>query len=150
MVQMQPKSRLSPLPQNEEQLRFVLKRVDLGGLSAKERAAAHQEVKLLSQLDHPLVLGYVESFEHRGQLCIVTEYCEAGDLYHFLRKQGDLLPEEQVLDWFVQICLAIQYVHRRNVLHRDLKTQVSPWVPPQRRSAHANILGANYLDIRKS
>ena len=30
----------------------------------------------------------------------------------------------QVLDWFVQICLAIKHIHDRKILHRDLK--VSP------------------------
>lgn len=31
--------------------------------------------------------------------------------------------ESQILDWFVQICLALKYVHDRKILHRDLKTQ---------------------------
>ncbi|KAM7006182.1 serine/threonine-protein kinase Nek4 [Tautogolabrus adspersus] len=51
-------------------------------------------------------------------------FCEGGDLYHRLKQQkGDLLPERQVVEWFVQIAMALQYLHERNILHRDLKTQ---------------------------
>jgi NIMA (never in mitosis gene a)-related kinase len=31
--------------------------------------------------------------------------------------------ENQILDWFTQICLALKHVHDRKILHRDLKTQ---------------------------
>jgi len=51
-------------------------------------------------------------------------YCEGGDLCSRLKTfQGQLLPEVQVVEWFVQIALALQYLHERNILHRDLKTQ---------------------------
>ncbi|KAM9813356.1 LOW QUALITY PROTEIN: serine/threonine-protein kinase Nek4 [Neosynchiropus ocellatus] len=51
-------------------------------------------------------------------------FCEAGDLYHRLKEQkGELLLERQVVEWFVQIAMALQYLHERNILHRDLKTQ---------------------------
>uniref|UniRef100_UPI0037E7D349 serine/threonine-protein kinase Nek4 n=1 Tax=Semicossyphus pulcher TaxID=241346 RepID=UPI0037E7D349 len=51
-------------------------------------------------------------------------FCEGGDLYHRLKQQkGDLLAERQVVEWFVQIAMALQYLHERNILHRDLKTQ---------------------------
>lgn len=30
----------------------------------------------------------------------------------------------QILDWFVQICLALKHVHGRKILHRDIKSQV--------------------------
>ncbi len=34
-----------------------------------------------------------------------------------------MLSEDQVLNWFTQICLAIKHVHDRKILHRDLKSQ---------------------------
>lgn len=47
-----------------------------------------------------------------------------GDLYNILKKRrGQLLPEETIIDWFVQICLSLKHVHDRKILHRDLKTQ---------------------------
>jgi len=36
-------------------------------------------------------------------------FCEGGDLYHRLKEQkGKLLPENQVVEWFVQIAMALQ------------------------------------------
>ena len=30
----------------------------------------------------------------------------------------------QILDWFVQTCLAVKHIHDRKILHRDIKSQV--------------------------
>lgn len=59
-------------------------------------------------------------------MCIITDYCDAGDLYERLKKQsqkGQYLDEKHILRWLVQISCALQYVHEKNLLHRDLKTQ---------------------------
>ena len=57
------------------------------------------------------------------------DYCDGGDLHSRLQAQrGILLGEDQILDWFVQITLALKHVHDRKVLHRDIKSQVSPQV----------------------
>lgn len=58
-----------------------------------------------------------------GSLIIVMAYCEGGDLCKYLRAQKEILEEQQLVEWLVQICMALQYLHTRNILHRDLKTQ---------------------------
>jgi len=53
------------------------------------------------------------------------EYAQGGDLYTKIAKQkekGQLFSERQILDWFVQMALALKHVHDRKILHRDLKT----------------------------
>jgi serine/threonine protein kinase len=50
-------------------------------------------------------------------------YCDDGDIHSFLKKRnGELLNEKLVLEMFVQLAFAVQYIHRRRVIHRDLKT----------------------------
>ncbi|AWP03084.1 putative serine/threonine-protein kinase Nek4 [Scophthalmus maximus] len=104
---------------------YVIKKLNLTTSSKRERHAAEQEAQLLSQLRHPNIVTYKESWEGNDcQLYIVMGFCEGGDLYHRLKQQkGELLPERQVVEWFVQIAMALQYLHERNILHRDLKTQ---------------------------
>ena len=80
------------------------------------------EAEILSYLNHPAIIRHIESFEEEGHLCIVTEYAEKGDLASKLdERKGVWLPEEQILDHFTQICMALHYLHRRKILHRDLK-----------------------------
>ncbi|XP_044307102.1 serine/threonine-protein kinase Nek4 isoform X3 [Varanus komodoensis] len=104
---------------------YVIKRLNLKNASSRERKAAEQEAQLLSQLKHPNIVTYRESWEGEdGLLYIVMGFCEGGDLYHKLKEQkGQLLPEVQVVEWFVQIAMALQYLHEKHILHRDLKTQ---------------------------
>ncbi|XP_056324364.1 serine/threonine-protein kinase Nek4 [Danio aesculapii] len=104
---------------------YVIKKLNLRTSSRRERRAAEQEAQLLSQLKHPNIVMYRESWEGEDcQLYIVMGFCEGGDLYHRLKQQkGELLPERQVVEWFVQIAMALQYLHEKHILHRDLKTQ---------------------------
>ncbi|KAK3579311.1 hypothetical protein CHS0354_029593 [Potamilus streckersoni] len=103
---------------------YVLKKINLKKASNRERKSAEQEAKLLSKLKHPNIVSYKDSFEKDGFLYIAMQYCDGGDLYNRLKEQhGALLEERQLVEWFVQIAMALQYMHERNILHRDLKTQ---------------------------
>ncbi|KAM6325611.1 serine/threonine-protein kinase Nek4 isoform 3-T3 [Podargus strigoides] len=89
---------------------YVIKKLNLKNVSKRERKAAEQEAQLLSQLKHPNIVTYRESWQGEdGLLYIVMGFCEGGDLYHKLKEQkGKLLPENQVVEWFVQIAMALQ------------------------------------------
>ena len=89
---------------------YVLKKLDLKNASKRERKAAEQEAKLLSKLKHPNIVSYKDSFEGGdGFLYIAMGFCEGGDLYNKLKEyRGSCLDERQVVEWFVQIAMALQ------------------------------------------
>ncbi|CAM9610722.1 unnamed protein product [Lampetra planeri] len=102
----------------------VIKEINLTKMKAKDRESSQKEVVLLSKMRHPNVVTFMESFQDHVKLCIVMEYCEGGDLLQRINSQrGVLFSEDQVLNWFVQICLAVKHIHDRKVLHRDIKAQ---------------------------
>ena len=52
------------------------------------------------------------------------EFCVGGDLFTLISAQrGKHLHEELILFIFLQLCLAVNYIHGRHILHRDIKTQ---------------------------
>lgn len=108
----------------EDGKQCVVKQVSISKMSPKEKEESRKEVQLLSKLKHPNIVTYLESFEGSGNLYIVMDYCEGGDLYQLIvRQRGIHMDEGKVLDIFVQCCLAIKHIHDRKVLHRDIKTQ---------------------------
>ena len=103
---------------------YCIKRISVANMARREREAAIREAEILKEFNHPNVVQYKEQFIENGTLYIVMEYAEDGDLHARLKRQrGRPLPEGTILDWFVQICLAMKHVHDHKVLHRDIKTQ---------------------------
>ncbi|XP_073088925.1 serine/threonine-protein kinase Nek1 isoform X4 [Manis javanica] len=108
----------------EDGRQYVIKEINISRMSSKEREESRREVAVLANMKHPNIVQYRESFEENGSLYIVMDYCEGGDLYKRINAQkGIFFQEDQILDWFVQICLALKHVHDRKILHRDIKSQ---------------------------
>ncbi len=106
---------------------YAMKRLALEQLGPKEREEALNEIRVLTKLRrHPNIIRVQDHFEDDGRLCIVMDYADGGDLAQRIEAQASSrtkFSEEQVLDWFVQLCLALKHAHDRKVLHRDLKPQ---------------------------
>lgn len=104
---------------NSEQ-KFAMKEIK-GGRSDTE---SRKEIDFLRRLRHPLIVSYVDSFISQGDLCIVMEYCDWGDLSQVIdwkRSSKSSFFDYQILAFFSQIAVAVEYIHSKNIIHRDLK-----------------------------
>ena len=111
----------------------VIKQVQIDQMDAADRRATIKEAKILEVMKHPNITSFKEVYKtKKGQLCIVMEYCDGGDLASRIEARQEeskqagkwiYFSEDQVLHWFTQICLGVKHVHDRRILHRDLKAQ---------------------------
>ena len=62
-------------------------------------------MQVLSQMDHPNIIAYHDSFERDGILMIEMEYADGGNLQELLIKQTALMEERFVVDIFYQVDL---------------------------------------------
>ncbi|XP_048072187.1 serine/threonine-protein kinase Nek11 isoform X9 [Ursus arctos] len=104
----------------------VLKEISIGDLNPNETVQANLEAQLLSKLDHPAIVKFHASFVEQDSFCIITEYCEGRDLdckIQEYKEAGKTFPESQIIEWFIQLLLGVDYMHERMILHRDLKSK---------------------------
>lgn len=55
-------------------------------------------------------------------LTLFSRYADNGDLLDFIKRNG-VVPEQQSKMWFRQMASGLQYLHNKNIAHRDLKCE---------------------------
>jgi len=87
------------------------------------RALFTQEATILSQLDHPNLPEVIDFFEDQGRAYLVMEFIWGESLEKRISRANSPLLEREVLQWAVQICTVLEYLHSRQppIIFRDLK-----------------------------
>ena len=81
-----------------------------------------EEKRMLNENYHPFLVHMEFGFQNKERLFFVVEYIKGGELYDHLRNNERFL-EEQTKFYILQICMAIGFLHSKNVVHRDIKTE---------------------------
>ena len=76
-------------------------------------------------LNHPNIIRFKDVFKSRElHLNVVMEYADGGELSEKIKEKkraGEVFSEDEIINYFTQICLALKHCHDRKVMHRDLK-----------------------------
>eukprot|EP01064_Diplonema_japonicum_P027736 TRINITY_DN4085_c0_g1_i1.p1 TRINITY_DN4085_c0_g1~~TRINITY_DN4085_c0_g1_i1.p1 ORF type:complete len:480 (+),score=96.80 TRINITY_DN4085_c0_g1_i1:911-2350(+) len=105
---------------------YVAKEVNLKGMLKRDVDDSRNEVAVMMQLEHPNITKFVSSFEANEKIYTIMEYADGGDLSIRILKQQNtkcLFSEDVITNIFIQICLALKYLHQKRFLHRDIKVQ---------------------------
>jgi serine/threonine-protein kinase len=87
------------------------------------RKLFEQEARLLRDLDHVNIPKIADFFEDAGRACLVMEFIWGESLEKRLEAANAPLLETDVLQWAIQLCDALDYLHTRQppIIFRDMK-----------------------------
>ncbi|KAH9597764.1 Protein kinase domain [Trypanosoma melophagium] len=83
-------------------------------------ATWRKEVAIISSLEHPYIIRYIDHTRSGKDFIIVTEYAPGGSLLQQLKRNGHY-GEREVARLMFQITSGLAYIHENKFLHRDLK-----------------------------
>ncbi len=83
-----------------------------------------REANLLAELNHPSIPKVYDYFTQSDKSFLVMEYIDGKDLEAYLSETTDLMNEETVVEWAIQLCDVLSYLHNHKpepVIFRDMK-----------------------------
>ena len=97
--------------------------VSLQGLEVKDFDRVRQtfinEARTLAHLNNEAIVKVIDIFDENGTSYMVMPFVEGATLKSMVDKDGSM-EYEMAVNYMVQICEALTYIHSKDILHRDV------------------------------
>ena len=90
----------------------------------QRKTCVNREIRIMRKLKHPNIVELYETIDTTRQLYLVMELIKGKSLYTYIHsKPGRKLDESECIRLFLQIASGIEYCHKNNIIHRDIKME---------------------------
>ena len=100
----------------------AIKIIDKTQLNPNSLEKLFREVSIMKIVQHPNIVKLYEVIETDKTLYLIMEYVNNGEVFEYLVKNGRM-KENVARQKFRQIVSAVQYLHSKKIIHRDLKAE---------------------------
>ncbi|XP_060663975.1 uncharacterized protein LOC132796730 isoform X2 [Drosophila nasuta] len=91
---------------------------------AQQQKAIQKEIHDLKALYHANIAKlYGFSIDREDRILMLVEYADCGSLCNLLYRSDNEVTFYTGLDWILQCAEGMEYLHGKNILHQDLKTE---------------------------
>ena len=97
-----------------------MKKIPKNLLDEESKAKLKIEAEVMRSLSHPGIVACIGVVDDKTDFCLVMELCTMGSLDNLIKTRKDLSMKARV-DLALDAANAMSYLHRLNVIHRDLK-----------------------------
>lgn len=91
-------------------------------LKRKQYEHTLSERRILENIDHSFIVSLRFAFQTEHKLYMVFDFFNGGELYHYL-SEGGKFGEERARFYAAEIACALDYLHKRGIVYRDLKPE---------------------------
>ncbi|XP_078076859.1 serine/threonine-protein kinase 33 isoform X1 [Mustelus asterias] len=102
--------------------KWAIKKVNREKAGSSGVKLLEREVSILKLVDHEHIIHLEEVFETPKRVYLVTEVCEGGELSTILHRKKRL-SEKETRHVIRSLASAIAYLHKNDIVHRDLKLE---------------------------
>ena len=103
---------------------YAIKRILIKNAKKEEIKEVENEANILSSIDNDNIVKYVDSFSDNESFNIVMEFCDGLDLRKLINEHKEnksFINKHLIYHIIFNICLGLKEIHKKNLIHRDLK-----------------------------
>ena len=107
----------------------AIKQIEISKINSSKETYKNlqNEFLILSKIKHNNIIKLIDCKKTKNNIYFILDYCNGGNLSEYMRyyekKEGKLLNESDIQKLLRQLILGLEYMHKKNIIHRDLKLE---------------------------